>query len=429
MRDFSSTALVALMPLLGLAACAGADTVDDAGNLEAVSAAVIGGTNDNSTTGSSGAVIRFTDNGSGVVSTECSGVKIGPRRFLTAAHCVNNWNGRFGRGIRVTNSPTNPPSGGDQLNLTQVYVHPTFHIPQFESGPMFDVALMDVDADSPNIPQASISPTQPRIGDMTRLIGFGSGRKARADAPAIFASEDIVGVDELWARTTHIIWRGTPSGEPGDSGAPLFAAPDYTQVAGIVSGWDRTGFSGMGRIYSLRQWVANPTANFPPSGSQVPAGYLINAGKPACLTSWGTETARYMCNNGTNTTDPQYWTAELAGTYDGVAAYRLRNGLSGLCLGIRGNSLGSGAKTEQQTCGTNSTYQKWKVVSVGSVNLFTGGGDTVPGYNYNQLFNVGSGKCLDSDGGVTDPETRVVQRNCRTLDLPRTNTQAWIFSR
>jgi len=421
-------ALTGTLGVLGALSLSCVTACADGGGQETVgdgSEAIQGGTNDSATTAPGATTIRFTNDGSGFAS--CSGAKIGARKFLTAAHCVDHWNGNFTRGVLLSNNPTATPGGNESFIVTNVYVHPTWEIPQLSYGSNYDVAVFEVDRDSLSIPTVSLSNTAVRIGDTARLIGYGSGRRARADATADLPEAGHSNFDYGYIENTHILWQGNPTGEHGDSGAPLYnlSSGSYA-VAGVVSGWDFTGYTGMGRIHQLRNWVLNPTAL---ALGGTTGGYLINGSKAACLTSWGTETARLYCYQGNDNDAPQKWFMVAAGTYDGIVAYRLRNGMNGLCLGIRGNSLNAGARTEQQTCGLNSTYQKWKITSLGPINLDTSGGDIAPEYNYLKLQNVGSGRCLGAENGNTALETRVGQVTCSTPPTPRISTLAWIYSR
>lgn len=367
--------------------------------------------------------------------TRCSGVKIGPNRYLTAAHCVDTWNGPFNGQVLITNHPTTTPGQLDSHTVTQVYVHPTWVVKPTGGayiGRPYDVAMFDV-SQTNSIPALSAN-NSPKIntsditnGWWSRLVGYGSGRKAWGDNVATNSTGDNFTQDEAASRWTSFFWAGNPGGEPGDSGAPVLnEGSGGWWVSGIVSGQGPTaGQSRMSRAEPLINWIKNPAARTIAAGS---TGYLINARGPHCAKSSGNDyVSQWACYHGTSSTDSQYWTLEASGVAN---RFRIKNGETGKCLAAENNN--DGGHLRLQTCSSTSNGQRWEFVNVGALDQQ--GGDTAPGYRFYQIKSAlgPSARCLAPFQSKETQGQLLHYYACQTIGStsnPVGNPQVWAFTR
>lgn len=317
--------------------------------------------------------------------SRCSGTKIGPNRYLTAAHCADSWNGPFGGRVLITNHPRNEPGPLDSYTVTQVYVHPSWVVKPSAGayiGRPYDIAMFDV-AETNSIPALTAS-NSPKIntrditnGWWSRMVGYGSNQKEWGDNVSVDITGTSINQDEAASRYTSFFWTGQPGGEPGDSGAPVFnALTGGWWISGVVSGQGPTSAqSRITRAEPVIKWIKNPS---PLSLSGGSGGYLINARGPHCMKSSGNDyVSQWACYQGTSTTDSQYWVLQSTGTNN---RFRIRNG-EGKCLAAENNTDGGHARL--QTCSSTSIAQQWDFVDRGQLDR--NDGDTAPGYRFYQL--------------------------------------------
>jgi secreted trypsin-like serine protease len=168
----------------------------------------------------------------------CTGVKVGPRHFLSAAHC-------FGDPSMPTLQVTtdNNAQNFQTLTVASVNVHPEYthcsacsgdgSMSDFGFRP--DVALIIVQELTPSIPVAEIDPTTVAIGAPVTLTGYGcENGVGKPSGPARLKVGDTQAVDPLTlSGATSIpgtysttngpgIDASAPGLCPGDSGGPLF---------------------------------------------------------------------------------------------------------------------------------------------------------------------------------------------------------------
>ncbi|HEY3499693.1 MAG TPA: ricin-type beta-trefoil lectin domain protein [Polyangiaceae bacterium] len=384
--------------------------------------AIIGGTPiaDSDSALPQGAVVRFKDiesASSGLAPLGCSAAKVGPTRYLTAAHCVDAWNANFNAGVHISNHPTAPlDTRENEHTVVAVHSHPSWVIAQLAGdgfslvGRYYDIALFDVEQTN-SIPTLAVNGSPAlyapvvSTGLVSRLIGYGSGRKERGDNDAVNAPPAAFSVthDPLVTRYTHFFWHDSPQSEPGDSGAPLLNH-DGTRwrISGVVSGGLLAGYVKHGRTLPIGSWIQNPSPLALATGSR---GYLINGRSPACLTQAGPtgNSLQWACYL-PQADDGQRWTLQATSTAN---AFQLKRGTSANCLGTA--SSAKGAMAVIQPCST-STNQRWEFRQRGAID--TELGNTAPGYVYYELRNVSTRFCLQPSGGSQTHGEFFVQSDC-----------------
>lgn len=189
----------------------------------------------------------------------CTGVKVGPRHFLSAAHCFGDPNM-----ATLAMTPNNDASNITNLTVVSVNVHPEYtncsqcandgSMSDFGFRP--DVALIVVAEDTPSVPEATIDPEPVTIADAVTLSGYGcengvgqpSGppRLKVGDTDAIdpFLLSDAASIPDAYVTTYGPeVDADSPGLCPGDSGAPLYRTGTdlVVGVAALVSFNGQTG--------------------------------------------------------------------------------------------------------------------------------------------------------------------------------------------
>lgn len=177
----------------------------------------------------------------------CTGVKVGPYHFLSAAHCFS------GSEQYLSVTAENEPTTYQTLTISSVNIHPEYasctacandgSMSDFGYRP--DVALIIVQEATPSIPEAVIDPTPVLVGDPVTLSGYGcENGVGQPSGPARFKVGDTEAVDpfELSGATSipdgyvttfgPAIDEDSPGLCPGDSGGPLYRT-DTNLVVGI----------------------------------------------------------------------------------------------------------------------------------------------------------------------------------------------------
>ncbi|WP_438025398.1 trypsin-like serine protease [Sorangium sp. So ce233] len=167
----------------------------------------------------------------------CTGVKVGPRHFLSAAHCFSNPGSVTQINVTADNNTLNQVT----LTVQSVNNHPEYQnctscagdnsMSDFGLKP--DVSLIIVNELTPQIEVAVIDPNPVQDGTSVTLTGFGCER-ITPPPPTRFKVGDSVTVSPLtfdpattipggYTTTAGpVVVPGAPALCPGDSGGPLF---------------------------------------------------------------------------------------------------------------------------------------------------------------------------------------------------------------
>lgn len=139
----------------------------------------------------------------------CTAAKVGPRLFLTAAHCVAGWrvpprypfplpedypenNGIAGNFLPgnplVIHSGVNTGTPEDiTVTIVQTHIHPswwscpTCYEPVYQEGTAADIAVIEIAEDTPQIPSARVDLDPVPVG--TEIIKVGYGCEVRTNIP------------------------------------------------------------------------------------------------------------------------------------------------------------------------------------------------------------------------------------------------------
>ncbi|WP_437636846.1 carbohydrate-binding domain-containing protein [Sorangium sp. So ce854] len=266
---------IALLPLV-LAACVGDNDAPTSEHVDASSDELIGGRP--ALEAEVPATIEVSD---------CTGAKVGPRHFLIAAHCVDDDNtGGVGSnhlpGSTVAITDDNGPSGIQRRNLT---VQETHIFPAWTSSRRSchrhcinilnpyhppDVAVIVVDEDTPDIPEATVDGDPVLPGTEVIIAGYGCENGVdRPTPPArlkietvttlpasalIHEGSYVVPEDAADVAGANVITEGVltdPAAAslcPGDSGGPLYRTGTSQQlIVGVNSYYTFSDESGISR--------------------------------------------------------------------------------------------------------------------------------------------------------------------------------------
>ena len=163
----------------------------------------------------------------------CTGVLVGPRAILTAAHCLR---GLTPADLRVFFGNDVGASGGVTLDVVWVQSHPAW------SGRSNDIALLGLAEDVAAVPVEMLEELDAvAVGSSVRVVGFGVDEcggigvkregtaQIRSIAAATFTSNAAPGMSC-----------------EGDSGGPVFLTQRGTEyVAGVTSGGDAACTTGV----------------------------------------------------------------------------------------------------------------------------------------------------------------------------------------
>lgn len=286
------------------------------------------------------------------ISDDCTAAKVGPRLFLTAAHCVAL--GRPGRGEEVPEDF--PPNDGvraaylpgerlrinwgldaddaDQADFTIVAtsIHPSWwqcplcQDPILAQGGAADIAVVEIAEDTPQIPAASVELGTIAPGARVFKVGWGCeertnidpttlqlGRYKADDAVIIPGSEirhhesPITDGQVVTVDASYLITAGRSQGEGnaslclGDSGGPLYLADGGApRIVGVNSNYTFPPSSGPDDLGGV-SWTDWHTRTSLESLHDV-GQWLVDLG--VNTVGGGTATADCTCPRGCDAVEP-----------------------------------------------------------------------------------------------------------------------------
>lgn len=405
-----------------LLACSSAPLSEDEA-LNAIDESITGGTLVTSNTAPYSSVVK--------TSMGCTATKIGARRFLTAAHCLAGVS--VGNTVQITNALNGTFPAGSTYTLTRVNQHPSY-----ENGNnlvvSYDIGVFDIGSDTATIPALGIDSTFFADGTTAMYVGYGcdrndathSGKKQRGAQTSISlatyqGNPGSTTADAQQSEYTHYVIDSGSAGVigcPGDSGGPLLRTD--ASGAWVISGVNSYFYSNSAdpntptlpyyfhpRTGNTRLWIGTPQKNVFTAGS---GGIFIDKKSSKCIgvaggsTASNTDLRQYHCDVRRQSTDNQYWSLIDRGS----GFFSIKNGKSGLCIGVDGASTASGARIAQYAC-DGATNQSWKFVSVTT--------------GYYSVVNKKSNLCIGVSGASTANDVGLFQFAC-----DNSLNQSWIFS-
>ncbi len=368
------------------------------------------------------------------MAMECTATKIGPRKFLTAAHCVEHMT--VGQLLGLVNSldGTIGLPGSILFTISALHMHPSWRI-GFNNSRSRDLGVLEVGQDSPDIPTLPLRPDYLAPGSNGLDVGYGRDAHQPGDGPhhkqvAVLGSLSLAQLQaaspasdelDLASFTTNTIAGSGPDLvlNNGDSGGPLVTktAARVFEIAAVNSSADGT-FSVMARVTGARRWIQSPGVNVFADGER---GYFLNGKSNLCIgvdgasTAEGASTGQYYCDGRHDLLDNQFWTLQAVDNPgEGQFEYfRIVNGKSGRCLSVKDGSIDVGARVVQSACGTNPNaldHQAWRFHQLNA-----------GGY---RLLNARSQRCLGVDHASMARDAQLFQFLC-----DGSLNQDWLFSR
>ncbi|WP_437336134.1 trypsin-like serine protease [Sorangium sp. So ce394] len=273
-----------------------------------------------------------------VLGPGCTAAKVGPRHFLTAAHCVDDeYNAAvspsYGPGGSYWVSATNTPPIWPYVELTieQTYIHPQWladcaaalaggatdcAVNVLNPGHTPDLALVVVNELSPTIPAAVVDGAPVAVGDPVVATGYGcedpsgSGgglfklQELTASASSILnhPGSYVSGQDIIDVAAAYVLTPGYASSTsyaslcPGDSGGPLYRQSSTSLVVVGVNAYYTFPSGWPGPAPSQTNWHTrlDTSARYPVTSWLQSLGVsVINGGTaPTCTDGVqnGTET-------------------------------------------------------------------------------------------------------------------------------------------
>jgi secreted trypsin-like serine protease len=216
--------------------------------------------------------------GGGTRDSWCSGALIASRWVVTAGHCFRDEDGT--RVSRTTARETVVVVGRTDLTSR---TGQEAHVTAVRQAPGTDIALVELDRDIDGVSPLALSRTEPSIGEVVRLTGYGLTRVGGRPPDSLRTGR--VGVDAVGATTVEVSGRSPrrdTSACPHDSGAPYFREPEGggPQLVAVVSGGPSCPHEGRdtaARVDTAADWIIATIGAAPGAGVQAYAEEAIAA--------------------------------------------------------------------------------------------------------------------------------------------------------
>jgi secreted trypsin-like serine protease len=194
--------------------------------------------------------------GGGTRDSWCSGALIASRWVITAGHCFRNEDG-----MRVSHTAARETvvivGRTDLTSRTGQEAHVT----AVRQAPGTDIALVELDRDINGVSPLALSRTEPSIGEVVRLTGYGLTRVGGRAPDRLRTGR--VGIDAVGATTVEVSGRSPrrdTSACPHDSGAPYFRQPQGggPELVAVVSGGPSCPHEGAdtaARVDTAADWI------------------------------------------------------------------------------------------------------------------------------------------------------------------------------
>jgi hypothetical protein len=404
-----------------------ADTGDASAPLASGSAALAGTLLDAGVAAPYDSVVKIRLSGS---NKPCTATKIGARRLLTAASCVQEDGIVAGRPLRITNANNGAFAEGAVWDVARVLTHPSWEnvygglfddVPR----PSYDLALIDLTGDLPPAWPSLPLRAEPVSFESGPIVGFSctdGGRKSVVTQMPVdledLALDAGISIDVAIQVLAYDIAGYPLDAAPAsacsvDRGAPFLvqAADGAYQVAGVLHSIGAGDFFYSARTGNAYRWLQQPEKNHIAHGER---GTLLNLDSNLCAGVRGqsfdplAQLAQYYCETPSQLADHEYW--QLISRPGGV--YQLKNGRSGLCMVTPNNN--ENTPVVQGTCAAvgSGSAQAWWVLPRGNGVI---------------IRNSANGKCLAPLGGSRNPNALLVQTLCNAA--APAPTQIWSFIR
>jgi hypothetical protein len=353
----------------------------------------------------------------------CTALKIGPTRFLTAAHCLDSaTTGGLISTCNALDAGFNFCSAG---TIANVFIHPSYAAdPDASSETVanhsYDVALIDTTAQT-NIPVAngpywghisdgSIGAVGPH-GGRGLFVGYGCNpitpspspykQSAHFNATSLQVWQasgcDSCGGDDFPLYTRNILSIETGGAREGtcsgDSGGPLFrysSADGSYRVVGVSSvgvndvASDNPVHAGFTRLNNVKGWLAAPHKLNVITPFEL--GFLLNRAHRRCAAiADGGGTTLFECDGRNQPNDDQYWQLLQVPSTN---FFQIRNVLHGTCL-----SAGTGSVNVTQASCTAGTNTHWAFSAPGAAKQI-------------KITHRTLNRCLTGQANVFDPLRR-----------------------
>lgn len=356
------------------------------------------------------AVVRYN-------SSFCTATKIGARRFLTAAHCMDG----FTPGTTISMSMKADQSDVNTYTISRVDQHPSWELRNVVA--VYDEAIFEITVDTPSIRALGIRTARVADGQTGLIVGHGCDSTGPNSWKKQAAFAQAGPFENTTGNYTHnvMITSDRVALCPGDSGGPILvqASSGAWEVGGVNSWIDNQPpaltHSAIARTGNVRGWIAAPGRNDFTIGS---VGTFLNGDSALCMgvdgnsTASGAHVSQFWCDGRDFPSDNQYWRLRA----DGAGGFRFVNTRSNLCMGLDGTGLANGDRVAQFACdasSTTATKQSWRFVRTSG--------------NFYQVRNSRSGKCVGISGGSNANGGMAAQFGCSALGS--INNQSWELSR